>query len=331
MWTDDIAAKVAAVDAAVWSRMLELMVLSRKTDERLIKLYHQGAIRGSVFASIGQEAIGAAAVLNSAADDLFAPCIRDLPVHLGRGYSPVDIFRQALGKTAGPTRGRDGNIHYGNPGGGVYAMISHLGAMLSVLAGGVMARRRRREKTIGFAFLGDGATSTGDFHEAMNLIAVRDIPVLVIIENNHYAYSTPTHRQYRCENLVDRALGYGVDGLLIDGNNPGEVYITMKDIVEDIRSRPRPFLLECDTMRMRGHGEHDSFAYAVPRLIQKYTRRDPIRMAVRGMKSAGLITDEVYEALEKRVEAEVREASRQALAEPGPDPATLCDGVYTDA
>jgi len=331
MWTAEIAAKVEEVDSSVWHRALRLMLMARKTDERLIKLYHQGKIRGSVFASIGQEAIGTAAVLNSQPRDLFAPCIRDLPVHLGRGLTPRQVILQALGKASGPTRGRDGNIHYGNPAGGVYAMISHLGAMISVLAGGVMARRIQGQDTIGFAFVGDGATSTGDFHEAVNLISVRSIPVLIVVENNHYAYSTPTSKQFRCAHLVQRALGYGMEGTLVDGNNPGEVYVTVRDIVENMRSECRPHFLECDTMRMRGHGEHDAFAYAAPRLVEKYTRRDPIRMAVRGMKAAGMLTDKQYQALAEKIEAEILEASRQALAEPGPDPGSLSDGVYTDA
>lgn len=331
MWTKEIAAKVADVDSAVWHRVLRLMLLSRKTDERLIKLYHQGKIRGSVFASIGQEAIGACTVLNAGARDLFAPCIRNLPVHLARGCTPADVFRQALGKVSGPTRGRDGNVHYGNPAGGVYAMISHLGAMVSVLAGGVLARRLKGEDTIGFAFVGDGATSTGDFHEAANMASVRNIPVLLVVENNHYAYSTPTSRQFRCQHLVDRAAGYGMDGLLVDGNNPGEVYVCVKEIVEDIRANPRPFFLECDTMRMRGHGEHDAFAYAAPVLVEKYTRRDPIRMASRGMKAVGILSDKEFDELSRKIENDVLQASQEVLTEPGPEASTLAEGVYTDA
>lgn len=331
MWTAEIAEKVARVEAETWHRILRLMLLSRKTDERLIKLYHQGRIRGSVFASIGQEAIGAATVIASGPRDLFAPCIRNLPVHLGRGQTPLGIFRQALGKADGPTKGRDGNIHHGNPTGGVYAMISHLGAMVSVVAGGVMARRMAGEDTVGFAYVGDGATSTGDFHEAANLAAVMNLPVLLVVENNHYAYSTPTCRQYRCKRLVDRAQGYGIDGFLVDGNNPGEIYVTARGIVDDIRRKPRAVLMECDTMRMRGHGEHDAFAYASPPLVQKYTRRDPIRMAFRGMRAAGMIDDDQFAALGAECESEVMAACRQALADPGPDPATLGEEVFCNA
>ncbi len=331
MWTLDTIQKVGQVDAAVWMRILRLMLLSRKADERLIRLYHQGQIRGSVFASIGQEAIGATTVEACGPDDLFAPCIRNMTVHLGRGESVLGVFRQAMARAGGPTGGRDGNVHYGRLANGVFAMISHLGAMLSVVTGGVMARRRQGMDAVGVAYMGDGATSTGDFHEALNFAAVFGVPVLFVIENNHYAYSTPTSRQYRCRRLADRAVGYGIRGFTADGNNAGEMYVMAKDIVDDIRANPRPVILECDTMRMRGHGEHDSFAYVQEGLLDVYGRRDPIVLALRGLRAGKLVSDEELDELDRECAAEVDNAYQQALAEPEPAAETLRDGVYTDA
>lgn len=331
MWTIETARKVSEVDPSEWMSLLRLMVLSRRIDERLIALYRQGRIRGSVFAGIGQEAIGAAAALCGHSGDLYAPCIRNLAVHLGRGETALGIMRQALGRETGPTGGRDGNVHHGLLQNGVYAMISHLGAMISVVAGGVMARRRRGDTSVGVAFVGDGATSTGDFHEALNFASVFDVPLLVIVENNHYAYSTPTSRQYRCRHLADRAAGYGVEGFRADGNNAAEMYVTVRDLLAELRARPRPAILECETMRMRGHGEHDDFAYVPRELLAVYGRRDPIKLAVRAMNAAGMLKDGALEALEQSVTEEIEAACRQALAEPEPFGETLLDGVYSDA
>jgi len=331
MWTLETIQKAAEVDTAVWLRILRLMMLARKTDERLIRLYHQGRIRGSVFAGIGQEAIGATTVVASKADDLFAPCIRNMTVHLGRGESVLNVIRQALGSVEGPTGGRDGNVHHGRLENGVFQMISHLGAMLSVVTGGVMARRRLGKNSIGVAYIGDGATSTGDFHEAINFASVFDVPVLFVIENNHYAYSTPTSHQFRCRRLADRAVGYGIDGYTADGNNPGEMYVMAKDIMDGMRAKPQPAILECDTMRMRGHGEHDNFAYVPEGLLDVYERRDPIKLALRGLRAGKRVSESEIEALDRECVAEVDRAYQQALTEPGPAAETLEDGVYSDA
>ncbi len=331
MWTLETVEKVEAVEPDIWFRVLRLMLLTRRVDERLIKLYRQGRMRGSVFSGIGQEAISTAVAIASGPEDLFAPCIRNLGLHLGRGETPLGVIRQVLGRATGPTGGRDGNVHYGNLDHGVYTMISHLGAMVSVVTGGVMAKRLQGKDTIGVAFVGDGATSTGDVHEALNFAAVMEVPLLVIIENNHYAYSTPTEKQYRCRKLADRAIGYGIPGYSADGNNPGEMYVTVRDILDDIRAHPRPALLEAETMRMRGHGEHDDFKYVRKDLLQLYRRRDPIKMAIRAMKSAKLLTEEQLQGMEDEIEATIDQAARQALSEEEPLADTLTRGVYHDA
>ena len=327
---DDVlpAKSSTATDRHALLSILEWMMLSRATEERLIRHYHQGRIQGGVYVGIGQEAISACGVAAGASQDLYAPCIRNMAVHIGRGETLRNVFRQWLGREAGPTRGRDGNVHFGNMDHGVYAMISHLGAMLSVVSGGVMARRHLGQDTVGFAHIGDGGTSTGDFHEAVNFAAVRDVPLVVLIENNHYAYSTPTKDQYRCAKLVDRAIGYGIDGHAADGNDAASLYPLLQDIVDDIRVNPRPVLVECDTMRMRGHGEHDDFCYAPKDLLEKYGKRDPIALLRQHLQAQSLMSESDLEQLEAAVNEQVTAAYLEALDDPIPSTSTLMDGVY---
>ena len=305
-------------------------MLSRATEERLIRLYHQGKIQGGVYVGIGQEAISACSAAAGAKQDLYAPCIRNMAVHIGRGETLRNVFRQWLGRANGPTHGRDGNVHFGNMDQGVYAMISHLGAMISVVTGGVMARRRLGQDSIGFAHIGDGATSTGDFHEAVNFAAVRGVPVILLIESNHYAYSTPSKDQYRCKRLVDRAIGYGIEGHSADGNDATTLYPLLLDIAADIRVNPRPVLVDCDTMRMRGHGEHDDFFYAPKALLEEYGKRDPVAQLKKHLLDNRLLSKSDSVKLEVAVTEQVTAAYKEALEDPLPNPATLLDGVYAD-
>lgn len=313
-------------DAAL--ALLRVMLLARRIEERLIRLYHQGRIFGGVYSGFGQEAIGTATTAVSNADDLFAPCIRDMTVHLGRGTTPRDIFRQFLGRANGPTRGRDGNIHFGELHRGVYAFISHLGAMLPVVTGGVMARRRLGRPAVGFAYIGDGGTSTGDFHEAINFAAVLEVPMLFVVENNQFAYSTPNAHQFRCKSLVDRAAGYGIQGVAADGNDVLGLRATVGALVADIRAQPRTVLLVCETMRMRGHGEHDDASYVPRELLAAWEQRCPVRRLREQLVAAQVATAAELDALDAAVQADVSEAYQQALADPPPDPATLMEGVY---
>lgn len=319
---------LGSVEKAVWTDLMRCLFRARRLEERLIRLYRQGKVYGGVYTGIGQEATGAALAAASGPEDLFAPCIRNLTAHLGRGETVPNIFRQWLARAGSPTRGRDGNVHYGTMAHGVYAMISHLGAMIPVVVGGVMAKRRRGIDAVGVAFTGDGATSTGDFHEGVNFAAVYNVPVLVLIENNHYAYSTPTKLQYRCKKLIDRAPGYGVEGYEADGNDPVGLYLLARDLLADIRSKPRTVLLECDTMRMRGHGEHDDFSYVPRELLDEYAKRDPILVATRRLVGEGALSQAEIDAIDAEVKDEVAAALLQVMAEPPPSPSTLAEGVY---
>ncbi|TAN35988.1 MAG: thiamine pyrophosphate-dependent dehydrogenase E1 component subunit alpha [Verrucomicrobia bacterium] len=315
-------------DAAL--AMLRCMLLARRIEERMVRLYHQGQIFGGVYTGIGQEAIGTATTSAAGPDDLFAPCIRDMTVHVGRGTTALTIFRQFLGRVTGPTRGRDGNVHYGEIERGVFSMISHLGAMLPVVTGGVMARRRLGRDTIGFAYIGDGGTSTGDFHEAINFAAVLDVPVIFVVENNQFAYSTPTSYQFRCKNLVERAAGYGIEGFTADGNDAWALRELVSKLAAKMRQQPRPVLLVCETLRMRGHGEHDDASYIPRELLAAWAKRDPIALLRERITQAQFATATELAALEQAVQTEVDESYQQALNDPLPDAATLTEGVYAD-
>ena len=321
---------VQSIEKARWLALYRGMALARLIEERLIRLYHQGQIFGGVYTGRGQEAIGAATALAGGPEDLYAPCIRNMTVHIGRGESALNIFRQYLGRATGPTRGRDGNVHYGNLKNGVYTMISHLGAMLSVVTGGVMAKRYRGIEAVGVAYIGDGATSTGDFHEAVNFASVFNTPIIFLIENNKYAYSTPNTVQYRCKQLVDRAPGYGIEGVRADGNDAVSLYLLVRQLMADIRVKPRAILLECDTMRMRGHGEHDDFSYVPRELLEQYEKRDPLTVARGRLTAEGALTAAELDAVERECQEEVDRSYHQALNEPEPDPSTVTEGVYAD-
>jgi 2-oxoisovalerate dehydrogenase E1 component len=196
------------------------------------------------------------------------------------------------------------------------------------VTGGVMARRHRGIPSVGFAFIGDGGTSTGDFHEAVNFAAVKQVPVIFIIENNHYAYSTPSNEQYRCRHLVDRAIGYGIEGHQIDGNDACAMYELLRDIAADIREHPRAVLVEADTMRMRGHGEHDDFSYVPRDLLDSYRARDPIEMCRCTVADRRELNDADWHAFQQATREEVDAAFRAAMSEPGPSPDSLLEGVY---
>ncbi len=311
--------------------LLRIMMTSRAIEERLIRLYHQGKVYGGAYSGVGQEAPGAAACLAGQPHDLYAPLIRNMSVHVGRGAGPHHLFRQWLARAASPTRGRDGNIHHGDLSAGVYPMISHLGAMLPVVTGGVMARRRRGIPCIGFGFIGDGGSSTGDFHEAVNFAAVFDVPVVFIVEDNKFAYSTPTSRQFRCASLADRAPGYGIEGHRADGNDALALLDLFARLADDIRAAPRPVLVVVDTMRMRGHGEHDDFSYAPRDLLDAYRKRDPITVCRDALLADGRLTSEQWHAIEAGIRADVDQAAREVAAEPAPDPRTLLEGVYASS
>jgi TPP-dependent pyruvate/acetoin dehydrogenase alpha subunit len=297
------------------------MLLARVLDDKLASLYRAGKIMGGVFLGRGQEALSVSIGVNLREGDVFAPLIRDMAGRLAFNEPVVDAARTFLGSALGPMRGRDGNIHRGRPKVGQLAMISHLGAMISVVSGSLFARRMRGIKgTVGVACCGDGSTSTGSFHEAMNQAAVEKLPLVMVVADNQYAYSTPTDRQYACRSLVDRAVGYGIPGYEVDGTNLSECLKVVGTAIERARADQGPQLVVANLLRLCGHGEHDDAGYIDAKLKASDLGRDCLKLAEEFLTKqtwadAATLAKWRAEAVQK-----VEEATSAAQREAAPDP-----------
>jgi pyruvate dehydrogenase E1 component alpha subunit/2-oxoisovalerate dehydrogenase E1 component alpha subunit len=299
------------------------MLLARVSEEKYTSLYKAGKISGGVFLGKGQEAISVATALALRKGDIFAPLIRDQAGRLAFGESLLDATRTYLGSRLGPMRGRDGNVHRGRPREGYMAMISHLGAMISVVSGALMARRARGlTGMIGAVSLGEGGTSTGAFHEAINQAAVEKLPLVVVVTNNQFAYSTTTARQYACRNLVDRAAGYGIDGHLLErGNHLNEALDVIGRAADRARAGHGPQLVVASILRLSGHGEHDDGNYVPEELKMSKMGADCMKLAEQEILDEGLATAQELEQWRADALLQVEEAVAAAQREPAPDPA----------
>ena len=299
------------------------MLLARVTEDKIASLYRGGKITGGVFLGKGQEALSAATGLALRKGDIFAPLIRDQAGRLAFGESLLDCTRTYMGSRLGPMRGRDGNIHRGRPREGMLPMISHLGAMLPVVAGALIARRFRGiEGSVGATCLGDGATSTGAFHEGLNMAAVERLPLVVVVANNQYAYSTPTSRQFVCEDLVDKALGYGVAGHSVDGTDLAACLEVLTNAVEAARAGGGPQLVVASLLRLVGHGEHDDASYVDPRLRSAALGRDCLLLAEERILAEGWGDASAVRDWHDDAQRQIEEAVTTTLREPLPDPNT---------
>jgi pyruvate dehydrogenase E1 component alpha subunit/2-oxoisovalerate dehydrogenase E1 component alpha subunit len=299
------------------------MLMGRLWDDKIASLYRGGKIVGGVFLGKGQEALSASIGMALQPGDLFAPLIRDSAGRFAFGESVLDATRTYLGSAFGPMRGRDGNIHRGRPQAGYYAMISHLGAMVATVAGGLMAHRMRGvEATVGATCIGEGGTSTGAFHEGLNMAAVEKLPLVVVVANNQYAYSTPNARQFACRHLVERAKGYGVQGTAIDGTDLTACLEACHSAVERARSGAGPQLIVAELLRLVGHGEHDPGQYVDAALKRSHVGRDCVAVAEQMLIERGWSSHKDIAALREAIEQEVEEAVATSLREPTPDPET---------
>jgi pyruvate dehydrogenase E1 component alpha subunit/2-oxoisovalerate dehydrogenase E1 component alpha subunit len=297
------------------------MMLARVFEEKLASLYRGGKVIGGVFLGKGQEALSAALGSALRKGDIYAPLIRDVAGRLAFCETLLDAARTCIGSRLGPMRGRDGNIHRGKPSEGYYAMISHLGAMVATVAGGLMARRFKGvTDAVGATCIGDGGTSTGSFHEGLNMAAVEKLPLVIVVANNQYAYSTPTSRQYACADLVDRAIGYGVRGYKIDGTDPQACLDATGEAVARARAGEGPQMIVADLLRLVGHGEHDDAHYVNHALKVSPIGRDCLEVARTQVTAAGWMTPPQIDALREELVAEVEAAYATALREPAPDP-----------
>lgn len=311
----------AGVEREEFVRAYRYMLLARVLDDKLASLYRAGKIHGGVFLGRGQEAVSAALGVHLRRGDVFAPLIRDAAGRLAFGEPVIDAVRTYLGSPLGPMRGRDGNVHRGRPREGLLPMISHLGAMISVVTGALIAKRFKGEQeVVGAACIGDGATSTGAFHEALNQAAVEKVPLVLVVTDNQYAYSTPTSRQFACKSLLDRAVGYGVAGHAVDGTDLMDCLRVMKRAVGQARSGGGPQLVVANLLRLCGHGEHDDASYIDPRLRSAPCGRDCNKQAEEVGLSRHWLDRTVVESWRAEALREVEETVSKVQREGAPDP-----------
>jgi pyruvate dehydrogenase E1 component alpha subunit len=321
--TEDPANAPAHLTTADRVELLRAMLLMRAIEARALALYRQGRVPGSFYDGFGQEAVSVGAAFALGPRDRLCPLHRDLGAHLVRGVEPVRILAQYMGRARGVTGGRDGNVHFGDPASGVMGMVSMLPDMMCVATGMAMAFKLRGEARVALTWFGDGATSRGDFHEAMNWAGVQRLPVVFVLENNQFAYSTPLSKQFAVD-PVERARVYGFPGVTVDGNDAEAVFEAVRAARERALAGEGPTLVEAVTMRMHGHAAHDDMRYVPPELLAEWAGRDPIERQELRVAALGVDVAQLRAA----VEAEVAVAAEEALAAPLPDPADAARGVF---
>ena len=302
--------------------------LNRRVDEQLTNLYRQGKVVGGVYSSLGQEAISVGTAYALGPEDFIGPMIRNVGAMLVRGYRPRDVFLQYMARQDGPTGGRDANTHFGDLARGVVAPISVLGELVPVLAGVGLAARIRKEKRVALTYVGDGATSTTQFHEGVNFAAVLRLPLVVVAENNGWAYSTPVEKQMAVKDIAERAKAYGIPGVIVDGNDVLAVYEAARAAADRARQGLGPTLIEAKTMRMKGHAEHDDARYVPKDVVEKWRKKDPILRYEQHLAEKKLMTASEKAAIEARIEKEVRQDVAFAESSPFPPPEDAARPVW---
>jgi len=298
-----------------------IMLLARILDDKFASLYRMGKIHGGVFLGRGQEALSAAVGLALRKGDIFAPLIRDAAGRLAFGEPLLDAMRTYLGSRLGPMRGRDGNVHRGRPTEGLLAMISHLGATIPVVNGALLAHRLKGiSGNVGAACIGDGGTSTGAYHEALNQAAVEKLPLVLVVADNQYAYSTPTRRQFACRSLLDRIAAYGIEGQSLDGTDLAACLKVLDDAVNRARSGRGPQMVMARLLRLCGHGEHDDAHYVDPRLKASPLGRDCLKVAEGKLIDHDWADPGTIGSWRNEAAQTVEEALAKVQREPGPDP-----------
>ncbi len=318
-----------APDSGLARRALRYMILMREVEDRIEKkLYRQGKIVGGVYVGLGQEAISVGAGLSALDDDILFPCHRDLALYFIRGVLPRQVIAQYMGRVGGLTRGKDGNMHMGDLGLKIVAIISSIGAAVPVAAGAALSLKYKSLPNATYVFFGDGATSRGDWHEGINMAAVLKLPLVLVCNNNMYAYSTPLDKQMACANVADRGPGYGIPAEVVDGNDVFAVYDAARRARQHACAGRGPYLLECKTFRMTGHAAHDAGLYVPKHLWEEWAAKDPIKRLEGMMRSRGWAEQAEIEQLYADVRREVDEAVEWAEQSPYPDPSELLDNVY---
>lgn len=296
----------------------------RMIEEKMLLLLRQGRI-AKWFSGIGQEAISAGVASALQPDEYILPMHRNLGVFTSRQIPLNRLFSQFQGKPSGFTKGRDRSFHFGTQDYKIVGMISHLGPQMGVADGIALAHKLRKEKKVTVVFSGDGGASEGDFHESINTAAVWNLPVIFIVENNGYGLSTPSNEQFKCKSFADKAIGYGIEGLSIDGNNILKVYETIKQLAESLRNDPRPVLIECVTFRMRGHEEASGTKYVPKDLFEVWGKKDPVATFEKFLLGDGVLTDDMIALTRAHIKKEIEENLEVAFAEQSPVPDTALE------
>ena len=332
--TSAVRDATAPADRALLTRedraqLFRYMAMMRAAEERSLALYKQGKVPGSFYDGRGQEAIAVGAAFALGPRDRLCILHRDLGAHFVRGVTPDRYLANYMGRAGGVTGGKDGNMHFGDRGLGCVGMVSMLPDMAQVANGMALAFKMRGEPRVAMTFFGEGSTANGQWHEAMNFAGIHRLPIVFILENNQFAYSTPNELEFAID-PVERAAGYGFPGMNIDGNDVEAVFEAAHAAVERARGGAGPTLIECQTMRMHGHGAHDDMSYVPDGMLEEWEKRDPIeRYAARLASEFGFAEDEVAE-IREQVRSYVAECAEKALASPMPDPAIATEGVFAE-
>ena len=319
------------------SQLLEIyrfLRLTRTLEERLVALYRQSKVIGGLFRSLGQEgeSVASAYALDRGRHrDILSPLIRNLGSMLVMGAKPLEILRQYMAKAESPTHGRELNVHFNDLEKGYLGQISHLGDMVPVMAGITLTFKMRGEPRVGMVYVGDGATSTGSFHEGLNFAAVQRCPLVVIGEYNHWAYTTPPEKQFAVKDLAEKAKGYGIHAVTVDGNDVLAVYAAAKHAVERARRGKGTHFIEVKTYRRKGHAEHDDQSYQPKDELERWAREnDPVDRYVKQLLENGWVEESDLAEIDQRVKDEIDQATDSCVNEPLPQGETALTGVFAD-
>lgn len=311
-------------------KLYYFMSLMRQFENSILNLYRQGRIVGGVYSGMGNEAtaIGSAFALDS--NDYLFPMHRDSGAHFVKGQNLRTMMLQYLGRADSPTKGRDGSGHYADPILRIYGNISHLGAMIPVAAGVALAIKYRNEKSVVLNYIGEGGSNVGDFHEALAFSSVLKLPLILIIENNQYAYSTPVYKQTIARQFSDRAIGYGIPGVTIDGTDVLEVYSVCKEAVERARRGEGPSIIESVTMRMQGHAAYDDAWYVPKSELEKWRQKEPIERYESLLFDKKILNESIKNEILNKINSEIQDALNFALNAPLPKPSEELFKVFLE-
>jgi TPP-dependent pyruvate/acetoin dehydrogenase alpha subunit len=317
-------------DPALIRKIFETMVLTRAVEDRMVAMYKGGDLLGSLYTGHWHEAISVGAASTLRPDDYMAPIHRDLGAHLYRGMEPWQVMASFMGKATSPTGGKDGTLHYGRLDLGHYNLPSHIPANYPVATGMAFAAKYRGQDKVCLAFCGDGSTSRADFHEALTMSSVLKLPNVFVIENNQFAYSTPTSMQSNSTKFSDKAVAYGIPGVTVDGTDVLAVHDAVAIAVARARAGEGPSIVEGVTMRMHGHAEHDPADYVPKAMYEEWAKKDPVQLFEDVLLASGVLDADTVKTIRAEARQFAIDARKKALSDPMPDPSTAGEGVYAD-